>query len=50
MSKGFYALQTDTADFLVRFDKYVEDKGTELAEQAEALRKTIQGLQSTISK
>lgn len=50
MAKGFYALQTDIQDFLARFDKYVEEKGEELKQQAEELRKTINGLQSTISK
>ena len=46
MAKGFYSLQTDIQDFLLRFDKYVEDKGEELKE----LRVTINGLQSTITE
>ncbi|TEB26954.1 hypothetical protein FA13DRAFT_1795203 [Coprinellus micaceus] len=49
MAKGFYALQTDIQDFLLHFDQFVEDKGEELKQQAEELRVTINGLQSTIS-
>ena len=50
MSKGFIALQKDIQEFLVRFDKYVEDKGEELEELAKELQATIDALQSKISE
>lgn len=50
MAQGFYDLRKDIQLFLARFDKYIDEKGAELKEQAKELKATIEGLQATIEE
>ena len=48
MSKGFESLKRDIEAFVIRFGAWIETTGTELAQEAEALRSEIENIKASI--